>query len=228
METGIHQLTAGYALDALDPEERRLYEEHLLGCEHCQEELASFAEVTAALALAAAGPEPPAGLRDRILAGARTERQNVVPLESRRRPFLVPAIGAVAALAAAVAIGLGLYAASLSNDLDDARSAVERLSDPDAETVALTGARGRLVVRPDGEAVLVLAGLPERPGKTYAVWVIAGGAAPQPAGLFDAASDATVVDVERPVPDDAVVAVSVEDGPVPAPTTDPIVTSEPA
>jgi anti-sigma factor RsiW len=227
METGIHQLTAGYALDALDPEERRLYEEHLLGCEHCQEELASFGEVTAALALAAAGPEPPAGLRDRIVAGARTERQNVVPLQSRRRTFLVPAIGAVAALAAAVAIGLGLYAASLSNDLDDARSAVERLSDPDAETVALTGARGRLVVRPNGDAVLVLAGLPERPGKTYAVWVIAGGP-PQPAGLFDDASGATVVEVERPVPDDAVVAVSVEDGPVPAPTTDPIVTSQPA
>ena len=29
MEPGIHELTAGYALDALDPEERRAYEEHL-------------------------------------------------------------------------------------------------------------------------------------------------------------------------------------------------------
>jgi anti-sigma-K factor RskA len=227
METGIHQLTAGYALDALDPEERRRYEEHLLGCEHCREELASFAEVTAALAVAASGPEPPSGLRERILTGARSERQNVVPLGPQRRGFLVPAIGAVAALAAAVAIGLGLYAATLSNDLDDARSALEQLSDPQAQTVALAGARGRLVVGPDRKAVLVLAGLPERPGKTYAVWVIAGGA-PQPAGLFEAASDATVVEVERPVPDDAVVAVSVEDGPVPAPTTDPIVTSQPA
>jgi anti-sigma-K factor RskA len=228
METGIHQLTAGYALDALDPDERELYEEHLAGCEQCQQELASFSEVTAALALAASGPEPPAALRERIIERARTERQNVIPLERRRRTFLVPAVGAVAAAAAAVAIGLGLYAASLSNDLDDARAVVAQLSDPEAQTVALEGARGRLVVRPDGEAVLVLAGLPERAGKTYAVWVIAGGEAPQPAGLFDEAADPTVVQVERRVPNNGVVAVSVEDGPVPAPTTDPIVASKPA
>ena len=31
MEAGIHELTAGYALDALDPEERSAYEAHLAG-----------------------------------------------------------------------------------------------------------------------------------------------------------------------------------------------------
>jgi len=36
MEAGIHELTAGYALDALDPDERRAYEAHLAGCERCR------------------------------------------------------------------------------------------------------------------------------------------------------------------------------------------------
>ena len=31
METGIHELTAAYALDALEPEERVAYEAHLPG-----------------------------------------------------------------------------------------------------------------------------------------------------------------------------------------------------
>lgn len=229
MESGIHELSAGYALDALDADERRRFEEHLAECDRCREDVAAFWEVTGALAVAAPSAEPRPELRERILATARAEGQNVIPLEprrERRRQFLVPAVAAVAAAAAAVAIGLGLYSASLSNDLDDARQAVALLSDPDAEVVALQEGRGRLVVRPDGDAALVLAGLPARPDKTYAVWVIEGDT-PRPAGLFDNAADATVVQVERPVPDGSVVAVTVEDGPVDAPTSAPIVASEP-
>ena len=45
MDAEIHELSAGYALDALDPEERDAYERHLAGCRECQEELASFWEV---------------------------------------------------------------------------------------------------------------------------------------------------------------------------------------
>ena len=86
MEAGIHELTAGYALDALDPEERSAYEAHLPGCEHCQQELESFWTTTEALAVAASGPAPSAALRERILADVRAEpRQNVVAFEPRRR-----------------------------------------------------------------------------------------------------------------------------------------------
>jgi len=73
METAIHELTAGYALDALDPAERDEYERHLAGCDRCQEKLASFWEVTSSLAVAADGPAPSAALRERILEGARAE-----------------------------------------------------------------------------------------------------------------------------------------------------------
>ena len=77
----IHELTAGYALDALDPAEREAFEAHLEGCEQCQEELASFWEVTGGLAAAADGPAPSPALRERILEAARAEQQNVVPIE---------------------------------------------------------------------------------------------------------------------------------------------------
>ena len=125
METGIHELTAGYALDALEPEERRAYEAHLEGCEQCREELAAFWQTTEALAVAASGPAPSGGLRERILSQARQEPQVVVPLASRRRRT-VPVLAAAAAVAAVVALALGLWAAGLSSDLDDTRAALER------------------------------------------------------------------------------------------------------
>ena len=68
METDIHELSAAYALDALDPLEREAFEAHLDGCPRCQEELASFWEVSGALAVAADGPAPSPELRERILA----------------------------------------------------------------------------------------------------------------------------------------------------------------
>ncbi len=120
MEPGIHELTAGYALDALDPDERRSYEDHLDECERCREELSSFWETTAALALAAQGPEPRPELRDRILAGARAEPQNVVPLHRRQLVTPARALGALAAVAAVVAVGLGVWAASLHGRLGSA------------------------------------------------------------------------------------------------------------
>src|SRR5207253_6326006 len=40
----LHDLTAAYALDALDEPERREYEAHLARCEQCRDELASLSE----------------------------------------------------------------------------------------------------------------------------------------------------------------------------------------
>ena len=160
METGIHELTAGYALDALEPEERRAYEAHLEGCEQCREELAAFWQTTEALAVAASGPTPSRELRERILAGAHEEPQVVVPLESRRRRT-VPVLAAAAAVAAVVALALGLWGAGLSSDLDETRAALAReraaaivLADPAARSVELQEGEGRLVVdqRPAGKS----------------------------------------------------------------------------
>lgn len=238
METGIHQLTAGYALDALDPEERREYEEHLATCAHCQEELASFWETTEALAVAASGPEPSSELRERILAEVRAEPpQVVVPFESRRRRA-VPVLAAAAAVAAVVALGIGLWASDLSSQLDDTRAALDReraaasvLVDPSARSVSLQAGEGRLVVNAQGDAVLVLHGLDPAPsGKTYEMWIVPGGdiGAADRAGLFPGRDGSELERLDGTVRVGDVVAVTLEKaGGVDAPTTPPIIASEP-
>jgi len=238
MEAGIHELTAGYALDALDSEERSAYEAHLPGCEHCQQELESFWTTTEALAVAASGPEPSPALRERILTDVRAEPpQNVVAFESRRRS-VAPVLGAVAAVAALVALAIGLWASDLSSQLDETRAALERqqaaariLVDPAAQSVALQAGTGRLVVGADGKAVLVLDGLDPAPaGKTYEMWIVPGGdiAAANRAGVFPGNDGTEIVGLEGTVTPGDVVAVTIESaGGVDAPTTPPIVASDP-
>jgi anti-sigma-K factor RskA len=233
MEISLHELTAGYALDALDPAEREAFEAHLEGCERCQEELASFWEVTGGLAVAAGGPAPSPALRERILEAARAEEQNVVPITSRRR--VSPVLASMTAIAATVAIGLGIYAMSLNNQLDDSRAALSTqqavagvLADANATTVDMNGGSGKVVVDDSGTAVLVLNALPSAPaGKTYQAWGIADNT-PVSAGVFAPEGDRAVVPIPQPVPDGAVVAVTIEpDGGVSAPTQAPAMTSDP-
>jgi anti-sigma factor RsiW len=239
MEAGIHELTAGYALDALDQDERSAYEAHLPHCEHCQQELASFWTTTEALAVAASGPEPSLALRERILADIRTEPvQNVVPFEPRRRR-VAPVLGAVAAVAAVVALGIGLWATNLSSELDETRSALAQqrktaaiLANPDSRTVELQpGAegQGRLVVDSDGQAVLVIAGLEPAPaGKTYQMWIVPHGGAAESAGLFPGTDGLDVLPVDGTVDTGEIVAVTIEQaGGVDVPTTEPIVGTMP-
>lgn len=226
----IHELTAAYALDALDGDERDRYEVHLATCGPCREDLEGFWRVSGSLAHAAAGPPPPPALRSRILEEARRQRPNVVPL---RRRFALPAAASFAAVAAIAAIGLGLWGTTLSGQLDDLRGdlagsdeVLAVLSDPSARHLPLEGADGRVVLAKTGRAALVLSNLDRAPdGKTYEIWVIENGT-PLPAGLFDGADTRTVVAVTRPVPDDAVVAVTLEnEGGVDVPTGSPLFSS---
>jgi anti-sigma-K factor RskA len=220
----LHDLTASYALDALDPEDAREYEAHLARCERCRDELTSLSEAAAALAYATEAPSPPPELRDRILRQARSERANVVPLRPR---WAVPA-AAVAAVAACAAIGLGIWAASLSSKLDRRDQALARetrvaeiLAQPDARAIAFD--RGTLVVTRGGDGALVLRRLEQAgSGRTYEAWVAAGGA-PEPAGLFDG-GEVVSVPLERPVPEGALVMVTEERaGGTDAPTSQPFV-----
>ena len=230
METGIHELTAGYALDALDPEERAAYEAHLDECERCREELAALLSVTDALAVGASGPDPSPELRGRIVAQARAEPQVIVPFEPRRKrriPVLAVTAGAVAAIAL---VAVGAWSVHLANQRDDARAALAQLAsivgNPGSQSVSLATGDGRLVVSPEGNAVLVLTGLAPAPsGKTYEAWVIRNGKA-APAGLFPGEKGTNVVGVDGTVTSGDVVAVTVEKaGGATAPTQQPIVAS---
>jgi anti-sigma-K factor RskA len=172
----IHELTAAYALDALDERDEREYEEHLARCPRCREELASFTETATSLAYGVESPAPPPDLRNRILERARAERPNVVPLRPAWRSWTA----AAAAVAACAAIGLGIWAATLSRSLDRERSAKEQqasllsiVSDPAARRFTLSGAHGTLVVSQTGAGALLVSNpRPAPAGKIYEAWVI--------------------------------------------------------
>ena len=234
MDAETHELIAAYALDALDEADRVRAKEVLATSEEAREELRSLTDVAATMATATVGPAPRAELRDRILAAARAEPQNVVSLDEPRRSRLIPVLGVVAAVAACAALALGIWGVSVSSERDEARSALAReraaarvLAHPATES-SLTGASGRLVVGADGDAVLVVSNLPHAPaGKTYQVWVIDGGN-PVSGGLFSPAGGTVAIPVDGRVRDGSVVAVTVEkDGGASAPTGTPVIASAP-
>ena len=216
----VHGLTAGYALDALDDHERVQYEAHLGGCERCGDELQEFWHVAGALGRAAGGPPPPVVLRERILAQARRERDVVVPLRRTLGPRILSAAAAVAAL---VAVALGVWTLSLSRELDDAHDELAVLGDPNAQTFGAANGEAELVVTPTGNAALVVRRLAPAPqGKDYEIWVFEDGV-PRAAGLFE---DPGVALLTRRVEPGQTVAVTLEpDGGLDAPSGKPLFTA---
>jgi anti-sigma-K factor RskA len=193
-----HDLTAAYALDALDPDEAEAYERHLSQCEECREQLAELNETAAALAFGAVALAPPPRLRTSILEAAAAERSNVVPLLRRR--WVSRGLAVAAAAAACIVVGL---AVSLSQ------------SSPPQQTWTVS-------VGPTGKATITVSGLGAAPrGKTYEAWVIPTGRAPRPVGLFSGSTSG--LSLRGTVPRHAVVAVTLEPaGGSDQPTTTPI------
>jgi anti-sigma-K factor RskA len=206
----VHELAAAYALGALDPAERRAFDEHLAGCEACRETVASLEQAAVSLAYAADGPEPPVELRERILQSARAERPKVVPLRQRWSPLQIAAVAAAACLV----FGLGLW-----STLGQGGGTLF----PGPQRIALSGARGQLIIGRSGTAFLELTSLAPAPaGRAYEVWVIRSGH-PVRAGVFARGGRDVIVELERKVPGDSTVAVTMERaGGVSQPTGKPL------
>lgn len=204
---------AGYALSALDGEERRRFEAHLRdGCDECDTAVREYGQSLTALAaelpLVAPPPSVKAALLNRIGAGAR-------PARAPRR--LVWA-GALAAVAAVVAyLGWTLTAlegelterarevTSLQREIARQQELLKTLVSPDTQVVALDGlkpspaARGRMWWHREAGGFFVASGLPAAPtGKTYQLWAIAGGT-PLAAGVFDVDPKGTAALRVRPL-----------------------------
>jgi anti-sigma-K factor RskA len=194
----LHDLTAAYALDALDADEMEAYERHLGQCEECREQLAELNETAGALAFGAVAPEPPRRMRSVILETAAAEPSNVAPLLRRR--WVARGLAVAAAAAACVAVG---FAVSASQSTPKPLVAV-------------------LKVGPN--PTLTVSGLADAPrGKIYEAWVIpAATGTPRPAGVFPGSGE--IVHPHGGVPRHAVVAVTLEHAPgASLPTTKPIV-----
>ena len=181
----IHALVGAYAVDALDDIERVAFERHLAECSACQAEVSGLREVAAMIG-ATAAVEPPAGLRDRVLADIATVRplppptgrRNVGPTRGGRTRFRPRAL--VAAAAAVIALGTGVavvqpWGDDTSQTQVTAAERVRSAADAEEFPLTLTGGAEATVVRSRSlnEAVLVTADMPAAPsGSVYELWLI--------------------------------------------------------
>jgi anti-sigma factor RsiW len=195
----LHELAAGYALGALDANDRNAFEEHLVGCERCRTELAGLREAGGMLAYAVEGHAPPQALRERILVAARAEPPRVVVLRARRTRLYA---GAALAAAACAALAIGLWT-GLSGGGPSRKLAVE--------------------LKPSGLPTVAVSGLAAAPaGKIYEIWVIEAGKRPAPAGRFKGGEGTVRTVLLRPVRPGSTVAITLERAPGARTPTPPI------
>jgi len=225
----IHALSGAYVVDALDPAERAEFERHLAACAACQAEVASLRE-TAALLAADVETDPPAALRDRVLAGIATVRplppETPVPVRDQPRRRL-PALLAAAALVAVAGTRAVVWQQTRS-DAPTVSPADRVLDAADAQRfeIDLPGGASASVVRSvsQGRAVLITHDMPPAPsGRVYEVWLQTPAGTMERAGLMSRAGSRTVLlDGDAATATGAGITVEPEGG-SDAPTTDPIV-----
>jgi anti-sigma-K factor RskA len=246
----LHALAGAYALDALDDAERDRFERHLRRCQACQNEVRGFAATAAALGRAAAA-QPPAGMKERVLAATTVTRQlpPVTATPRRRlagigrrgagagttRTFgMIPKIAtAVAAVSLAVAVALAVITIGTNDNLNTERARNQAiaavLAAPDARIVSgATSAGGIATVVAShraGQIVFTSAGLRVLPStQVYELWFLRPGQA-RPAGLVPApVGGSTAPVLASGLESGDSVGVTVEPaGGTTAPTTTPIV-----
>ena len=170
-----------HAVQALSTERMAEVEAHLRTCASCRAVADEIADVVAALADAVPLREPPADLRDRILAAAKRD----VPAPRSARPFRVSFDPRVLAMAAAFVLALGLTAETMRLQTVEAEKAEYERT---LVGVALGGRTwymagidewkgmgGNLMQPASGQpAFVVFHDLrPLDEGKVYALWLIA-------------------------------------------------------
>jgi len=221
----IHALSGAYAVGALDDAERVAFEQHLAQCAACRAEVASFRETSALIAETEA-LDPPASLRDGVLAGISQVRPlppeapaapeepagTQQPIAVRRR-WLAPFLAAAAAV---VLLAVGVLAWHPWQH-DTTSVADQVLNAPDAVQVTekVPGGGELTLVRSAsvGKAVLVGHDVPAAPdGKTYQMWLQQPGAEMGSAGLMPDADQPTVLAGDVTTADAAAVSIEPEGG----------------
>jgi anti-sigma-K factor RskA len=211
MDENVEELFAFYALGALTEAERSQVEAYVASHPEAKARLEEMSRAASALPYDADPVEPPAALKkalmDRVNADARarfgSSRQIASPSRSRFVDFILPR--AIAVFSLLIAIGLGVWAISLNNEvahlraettslrleLENQRTVITQLTSPQAQTFAISGtehqpdAHGQFIADSrTGSAVLVVSGLNQlAAGSIYEFWLINDNGAVA-AGLF--------------------------------------------
>jgi len=208
----LHTLTGSYVLDALDDEERALFETHLAACSACQAEVDELQRTAGLLAETLRTPVSPQ-LRSQVLDAIKTTRQRapVTPFRAVSRQTSWMKFSAVAAgvvLLAATGT-LAVVVADLAdqvNTLEQAASAAEQQGDlmarllTNTETMIVqtggdTGPQVRILMSArDGEGLLIADAMPQAPADhAYALWVVHHDGTITPAGVLRPDDDGNVM-----------------------------------
>ena len=181
----IEELLGAYALDAVDPDEAAVIDEHLESCPRCRAEVSGHREVAAMLGNT--GGPAPEGVWERI-AGSLEETPpplrmpepggTVTPLAKPRRA-VSRTVGLLAAAAVVVLVAgiIGLFVGRAVDDGSELPS-FEELAADDAAFARLAGAgqlEAEAIVLPDGTGYLLVDELPDLdPERAYQLWGISG------------------------------------------------------
>jgi hypothetical protein len=200
------ELLAGYVLGDLSPEEVETFQQLVAADPDLNREVLHLQETLALMPYALPDEDPPAYLKQSILAAAEATQPDpvltAVPSDPQpaqpaqpRRPWRLIAGGAIAA-AALIVLGADNY--QLRQSVAEKREVIQALQNPDRFIYTLSGtedlpdAFGSLVIDTGAQrAFLLTQNLPPLPSdQAYRLWAIPEGAtAPAFCGQFDGGED---------------------------------------
>jgi anti-sigma-K factor RskA len=208
MTDELNALAGAYALDALNDDERAVFEQHLQECADCAEEVLGLQNAVAELSFVEATPPPPQ-LRADVLSAITRVRPlpptgNVISITRSRRARWAPQLLAAACmLIAVVAAGWGIQQHQQANRSDSHVSALNAaIAAPDSKavtadlgsasgvsaTVVYSKVHGTLLLNARGISTLAA-------DKTYQAWTMTAGGAATSLGTFkpDSAGNVTLL-----------------------------------
>lgn len=211
MTDDLHDQVAGYAMDALTPDERAAFEAHLAQCADCRDELDGLRETLADWGSDFA-VEPPETLRAAVLDAvaqlpAPSAQAAKEPPITDTQPATVTALPArdrsgwerwrvlvAAALAVVAVIGISVWQPWAPRAI----TAADVLAAPDAvrATSSAPGGGSATLVRSNslGRAVLITQGMaPAQAGTVHQAWLMHPSGGPTSAGLMADAPDQTML-----------------------------------
>jgi anti-sigma-K factor RskA len=196
MSDELNALAGAYALDALDGDERALFEQHLLSCDDCAAEVRGMQAAAAELSHATAVAPPPE-LRGSVLTAISQVRplppvvDNVVALHraraGRSRWQLLAAACALIAIASSV-WGYQQHRDAARKNTASITLVEQLLNAPDlASTTGPVGSGQATLMysKSQGKLIMVGHGIPAvAAGKTYQLWLISANGTATSAALF--------------------------------------------
>lgn len=233
MAPDIHTLSGAYALDAVEPDERAEFEQHLAVCEACADEVAALRVAATAIGESLA-ETPPLELRARIVAEAGRTPQ-LPPLTARpsaarhhgRSRFTRGLVAAAAVIVLGGGAALVVRDALVDEPAPSVITAAEVFGSADArvDAIALKGGQVRVGISKElGLIAVDGADMPAPPkNKVYQLWLVHDG---EHTSLSVMEGDVTTAVQAIPAAGDLAVTVEPAGGSE-QPTSEPILTVDP-